>query len=1105
MREQQKLSRVMSCGKGAVSYASLLLLLLSFGLLLSPAHVSAEIIWQNVAGQVDIVSSNPLRSRRSPDATVDVEVTNTGASSLNSPLRLVLGDLTPATVSLKNASGFTETGEPYLDMTAFIGDTMAAGASSGPMTLTIAEGGSTNFTFTPRVEQGVDTGPEPVELTVQITSPATLLTVGSTPLAVSGTISDPDASLTLNGVPVSHSNGEFQGLVALEEGLNTIVARAVKAGSEGTDSIVVSMDLTPPYITVDNPVDGAVVNTDVITVTGLVNDIVRGTISEGEANVTVNGVTATVSNRSYMARNVKLAEGDNTLTISAADAVGNVSQLSINVHYKVPAPRRIEMVSGQDQSASIGTPLTQPLTVRLVDSDGSLVPGKDVVFRVVQGEGTVGAGTLDESQAVLVTSDADGLAATSFKVGARAGNGNHRVRARALGFDGEVVFNASATAALGDKVSIISGNNQRGAVNQPLPQPFIVAVTDVGNNLIAGAEVEFAVVKGGGKFHNGAQTFVATTDADGRATAELTLGPEVGLDVQTVRASLVGTPAIAGFTASALVVGDPGQTSISGVVLDNQDNPIPGVTIRVDGTAREAIASAEGQFTITEVPVGPVHLIVDGSTATIPGEWPTLSYNIVTIAGAENPLSSPIYLVKLDTEHAKWVGAEDVEYTLEELPGFKLTVKAGSVTFPDGSKQGLLSVTPVNANKVPMAPPNGMQPQLIVTIQPAGAKFDPPAPLTLPNVDGHKPGAQVEMYSYDHDLEEFVTIGLGTVSADGSVIASNNGVGVIKAGWHCGSQPAGSGCCSGGGGGGGCAVCQKSESDDCNNNDCVADDSQDPGECQKCSGGAPVPDDSEDPGECKSCKGGKVENDPDGASCDDGLYCTSADGESPGPDQCENGSCKGKNIERKKTSEHIIEADFAKMVSVARKGFADLMSVSKSAGIKPYFSVKTQAKKINVTECCEADKKVVESSGVEGNGLIEAGAEVKSPDFRIPYALGLVTVTFGGKVIGRGKLFRQVYEKACSDEGKCYEKEGAQLSGFLEGSITLGLISPKLISATGQARYTGSYSWTAECGPTVGGGCAGPLSLRGQVKAISFVSYTFSYIVPGTQGCTQSD
>jgi PKD repeat protein len=160
-----------------------------------------------------------------------------------------------------------------------------------------------------------------------------------------------------------------------------------------------------------------------------------------------------------------------------------------------------------------------------------------------------------------------------------------------------------------------------------------------------------------------------------------------------------------------------------------------------------------------------------------------------------------------------------------------------------------LSVTPVNVAKIPMAPPNGMQPQFIVTIQPTGARFDPPAPLQLPNVDGHPPGAQVEMYSFDHDLEEFVAIGLGTVSADGTVIASNAGVGVIKAGWHCGSQPGGSGCAAS------CPICQApgSACSTCSANDGdVRVDSQDQfDDCQRpvCSNGSvvQVPDASDDP------------------------------------------------------------------------------------------------------------------------------------------------------------------------------------------------------------------------------------------------------------------
>ena len=273
------------------------------------------------------------------------------------------------------------------------------------------------------------------------------------------------------------------------------------------------------------------------------------------------------------------------------------------------------------------------------------------------------------------------------------------------------------------------------------------------------------MTKGGGKFANQTATYETVTDSDGRATAEYFLGDLEGIDAQRITATLLDAPAgqtiTAGFSATAFVSGDAGSTTISGVVLDNQDNPIPGVTVRVNGTTRQAVADAQGQFKIEQSPVGPVHLIADGSTATVEGEFPSLSYNMVTVAGVDNPLPAPIYMVKLNTANSVYAGPQDAVLEMPEFPGFKLEIAKDSVTFPDGSREGYISVTPVNASKVPMAPPNGMQPQFIVTIQPTGAKFDPPARLTLPNVDAHPPGAQVEMYSYDHDLEEFVSIGLG--------------------------------------------------------------------------------------------------------------------------------------------------------------------------------------------------------------------------------------------------------------------------------------------------------------------------------------------------------
>ncbi|MCP4993715.1 MAG: hypothetical protein GY934_08005, partial [Gammaproteobacteria bacterium] len=700
---------------------------------------------------------------------------------------------------------------------------------------------------------------------VTIDSPNTLITVGHTPIDVAGTADPSAVSLTLNGVPVTINNGTYSAQVTLEEGSNTIIARMVdNEGTVSTASIHISLDRTPPYITVESHQENQIVYNQPIALTGLVNDIVRGTVEESQANVLVEAggttIDAAISNRSYLAEGVPLIEGINTITISASDQVGNSETKILHLTYQHPQGQKLQLISGQGQSTLIDTILPEPLVLQVLDADNVPKVGETVVFRVIEGAGLVAPGSVDQGRAVVVTTDAEGKASTQFKLGLRSGVGNHAVRAQVVGFDDEIIFYATAENALGNKITVNSGNNQRGAIHRPLPDPFIVAVVDTGANLVQGARVEFKVTLGGGHFENGEPTITTTSDSDGRATAHLTLGGLEGLDVQRVTATLLdvadtvpqGETIYSGFTASALVIGEPGNTTITGIVLDNQDNPLEGVTIRVDGTTRQAVADEQGQFTITQAPVGPVHLIADGSTTTVEGEYPNLSYNLVTVSGAENPLSAPIYMVRLNQQSAKYAGLEDVEVTLDEVPGFKLTVPAGSVTFPDGSREGWVSVTAVNAGKVPMAPPNGMQPQLIVTIQPTGAMFDPPAPLTLPNVDGHLPGAQVEMYSYDHDLEEFVTIGLGTVNRDGTLIDSNIGIGVIKAGWHCGSQPEGDGCTHS------CPTCK-----DCNGEcECVpVDNDQRLTECQQCINGYSEADYGKDgwecdDDECKVCASG---------------------------------------------------------------------------------------------------------------------------------------------------------------------------------------------------------------------------------------------------------
>ena len=48
------------------------------------------------------------------------------------------------------------------------------------------------------------------------------------------------------------------------------------------------------------------------------------------------------------------------------------------------------------------------------------------------------------------------------------------------------------------KIVVDSGNDQIGAVNQPLPRPLIAVVVDSGNNRLAGVPVTFTVTQGDG-------------------------------------------------------------------------------------------------------------------------------------------------------------------------------------------------------------------------------------------------------------------------------------------------------------------------------------------------------------------------------------------------------------------------------------------------------------------------------------------------------------------------------------------------------------------------------------------------------------------------------
>lgn len=671
--------------------------------------------------------------------------------------------------------------------------------------------------------------------TVEITAPADLTTFAATTVEVRGTVDPPGSTVTVNGLMAAVSGGSFViPDVPLIEGGNQLTAVANTTGGRvGAATVHVVRDLMAPRLSIDLPRAGSILSAPTVTVVGLVNDLVVGTVNAGQVTVNVNGLPATVANRSFLASGVPLTAGDNTITAIATDASGNVGQASVVVRLDTSAVPRIVAVAGDGQGGTIRTVLPSPLTVELTDVSGLPVGGRQVLFKVVGSDGRLNAA----GRQVAVTTGPDGRAAASFTLGSRAGAGSQVVEAIAAGFVGPALFTTSAVPGPASLIVVDAGDQQEGATGNLLPRPLIAAVTDEGSNRVPGVAVRFSVVAGGGRFADDQTEIEVVTDSDGRAIVPFRIDSEEGVANNVVEASIVALPSgpntpLAGFVATGRTAGTA-DTSISGIVLDNSNQPVPGTTLRILGTSLTTTADAQGLFNLPSVPAGLVKLIVDGSTALHAGAWPDLEFVMTTIPGRDNTLGMPIFLLPIDLAQGVLVDETNGgRITLAEVPGFALDILPGSVTFPSGSRSGLVSVTAVHSDKVPMVPNFGQQPRLIVTIQPAGARFDPPARLTLPNLEGYAPGQVTELYSFDHDLGHFVSIGPATVAEDGATMVSNRGVGIVKAGWHCGGNPSGSGTSHN------CPECQKCVNNCCKPDDGPACDDHDP--CtinDKCMGG----------------------------------------------------------------------------------------------------------------------------------------------------------------------------------------------------------------------------------------------------------------------------
>ncbi|MFG0244850.1 MAG: Ig-like domain-containing protein, partial [Phycisphaerales bacterium JB052] len=306
--------------------------------------------------------------------------------------------------------------------------------------------------------------------------------------------------------------------------------------------------------------------------------------------------------------------------------------------------------------------------------------------------------------------------------------------------------------------------------------------------------------------------FAVDSDSDGDP------GGVRAFDFDTLSLTEIPGTAVCG-RVFASELDDDGITSV--------DVPLAGVTITVDGREDElfAITDEMGNFRLEPAPVGRFFVHIDGRTSTnadIPdgAYYPFVGKVFKSVAGQEtNPKGMPvatagkgeIYLPLVAPDALRPVSQtqdtvvgfpQSVIDSFADQPDFQqalidtsITVPADSLFADDGTRGGQVGIAPVPRDRLPGPLPPGLDIPLIITVQTDGpTNFDNPVPAVFPNLPDPNtgemlpPGATTALWSFDHDLGEWVLNGTMTVSADGLFAVPDDGTGIRAPGWH-GSAP----------------------------------------------------------------------------------------------------------------------------------------------------------------------------------------------------------------------------------------------------------------------------------------------------------------------------
>lgn len=207
------------------------------------------------------------------------------------------------------------------------------------------------------------------------------------------------------------------------------------------------------------------------------------------------------------------------------------------------AAYRMELLSGNNQTATVGSGLPLPLVIKVTDSGVNPVTGHPVTFQVSGGDASF-------TQSMPILTGSDGQASANLQLGDAAGTIYLTIRS-SVSIGGVLSAQATASPGAASTISANPGLPLTAVVKNYLSMPLSVRVTDSKGNGISGYSVGFAFsTVPSGSAGQLIETTSATTDSSGQASTRVLLGDKTGIyAVQASAPGLTGHPISFNLTA----------------------------------------------------------------------------------------------------------------------------------------------------------------------------------------------------------------------------------------------------------------------------------------------------------------------------------------------------------------------------------------------------------------------------------------------------------------------------------------------------------------------------------------------------------------------------